>query len=229
MSQLTYIGALHLGAGMVVSLAGFMALVVRKGAITHILVGRVFTAGMAIVCATGLWMSISRQIMFTLLLSIFAAHLVITGWAAARQDSPVARWVESNSATASLLLLFACAAAAWHVALQPSGQLDGLPYPAFLMLGGFSLLLWHGDFGCRKQLTRKRRLVRHGGRLATAQLMGLSIFAFGNSQILPSTWRTPSVLLTPIGLYVVLFALQMAVILVGRHHAARTNNSKEVL
>lgn len=229
MSQLSHIGAVHLAAGIGVSVAGFVALVARKGTAAHIRAGRVFTAGIVMICVTALWMSISRQIVFTLLLSAFAAHLVATGWAAVRQDSPVARWVERNSAIASLLLSLTCAAAAWHVARQPSGLLDGLPYPAFLMLGGFSLLLWLGDFGCRKHLTRKRRLVRHGGRLAMAQLIGLSIFAFGNSQILPSTWRMPSVLLTPIGLYIALFAMQMAVILFGRHQAVRINNSKESL
>lgn len=226
MSQLTYVGALHLAAGIGVSLAGSVALVARKGAATHIWAGRAFTSGMAMVCATGLWMSISRQIVFTLLLSIFAAHLVATGWAAVRQDSPVARRVDEISAIASLTLSLACAATAAYVAMHPSGQMDGLPYPAFLALGGVSLLLWHGDLGCREPLSRKRRFLRHGGRLATAQLISLLIFAFGNSQILPAVWRAPSILLTPIGIYLVFFALQMAAIVMGRHQVFYIAHSK---
>lgn len=221
MSQLTNIGAVHLAAGIAVSIAGFAAVIARKGTAYHVWAGRAFVAGMAMVCATGLWMSISRRILFTLLLTAFTAHLVATGWAAIRQDRAIPRGIERHSSMAALLLSLAFAVAAVFVALKPSGQADGLPYPAFLMLSGFSLMLWWGDFGCRQELSRKRRLVRHGGRLAVAQLIGLSIFAFGNSQILPASWRTAPILLTPIGIHLLLFTMQMAAIILGAHRTAR--------
>lgn len=90
------------------------------------------------------------------------------------------------------------------------------------------LIFGHGDLGCRKPLSRKHRFLRNGGRLATAQLISLSIFAFGNSQIRPAAWRAPSILLSPIGICLVFFALQRAAIVIGRHQVFYIAHSKEV-
>lgn len=210
MSAITSVGAIHLTAGISVSLAGFAAVSARKGGAAHIWSGRIFVSGMVMVCATGLWLSISRQILFTLLLTMFALHLIATGWAAIRQDLAIARWMERRSPVAALLLSLGCMLAAATAASQPSGLIDDLPYPAFLTLGALSLLLWHGDHGCRNQLSRRRRLVRHAARLGFAQLISLSIFAFGNSQILPTAWRTAPIVLTPIVLHLMLLSFHLA-------------------
>ena len=119
--NLPLVGQLHFLVGVICLLAGAAAFMVRKGRHPHRLAGRVFAVCMLLLCASGLYMSLSRSILFTAFLALLAGHAVTTGWMAAARITGLA---ERVAAGAISLVAIAAAGSGLLVANLPSGTLN---------------------------------------------------------------------------------------------------------
>ncbi|MEO1136636.1 MAG: hypothetical protein AAFW68_08510 [Pseudomonadota bacterium] len=81
MSEPELLGGAHFWIGCVAIIAGFTAFAARKGTALHRAAGATFTITMVLLTASGLWLSIARDILFTVFLSAIAFHAVATGGA----------------------------------------------------------------------------------------------------------------------------------------------------
>lgn len=79
MSEPPLVAQAHFLVGCASIIAGFVAFAAPKGRRVHRAAGLIFLTSMLILCASGLWMSLVRQISFTVFLSWIAAHAVISG------------------------------------------------------------------------------------------------------------------------------------------------------
>ncbi|WP_300527622.1 hypothetical protein [Maricaulis sp.] len=206
MSGFSLIGQIHFGLGGLCLLAGVAAFVLRKGARGHIFAGRAFAVSMLLLCASGLYMSFARSIVFTTFLSLFAAHAAATGWLAARESSGLMQ--RSERLLAGLIALVGIASLATGLGLSVSDldQLDGLPPEAFYGLGGVALFIAALDALAiiRSPLSRTRRIARHLWRMGFSMFIATFIIFFGNNHVLPEALRTEAILVMPVVLVTLL-------------------------
>ncbi|MEO7383913.1 MAG: hypothetical protein ABIU18_03180 [Novosphingobium sp.] len=189
----------HLLTGLLAVSAGAAALVLPKGAPLHRYCGRVFAICMLLLCVSGLYLSLTRSILFTVFLSLLALHAVLTGWASAARRSAFSIQIES---VGLILITFNAAAAGiggWAATVADSGLINGLPATAFFTLAVISALLMIADLRAKYvQSTRRQRIARHLWRMGFALLIATTIFFFGNNHVLPEVLRSTALLSVPV-------------------------------
>ena len=70
----------HMVAGGMGIITGFVALYARKGAINHILMGRIYVIAMLFMSITGFYYAYSRNVHITMLAALLSGYLVATSW-----------------------------------------------------------------------------------------------------------------------------------------------------
>jgi len=200
MTEPDLLGDIHfwIGCGAIVS--GFTAFASRKGDGLHRKAGTLFVISMGLLALSGLWLSLAREILFTVFLSAITFHALITGWAAARNRALLSRWVSLSAPIASGLIVLGGAAGGMMASASPTGLLDDLPPAAFYVLAGVSAVLCGLDiFYARTPVpTRPARLTRHLWRMGFSFFLATGIFFFGNNHVLPEPLRTPWFLALPV-------------------------------
>jgi len=194
------LGSIHFWIGCFALACGAAAFSARKGGRIHRSAGTGFLAAMILLGLSGLWLSLAREILFTVFLSLIALHAVITGWAAARPRAGLARAVTLGSGAASSLIALGAVTGGAITAGAPGGALNGLQPGAFHLLAAVSAVLsvfdWRYAFAPAP--SRARRLTRHLGRMGFSLFLATGIFFFGNSHVLPEALRLPALLAAPV-------------------------------
>jgi uncharacterized membrane protein len=194
------LGSIHFWIRCFALVCGVAAFSARKGGRVHRSAGAGFLAAMILLGLSGLWLSLAREILFTVFLSLIALHAVITGWAAARPRSGLARAVTLGSGTVSCLIALGAVTGGAIAAAAPGGALNGLQPGAFHTLAAVSAVLsvfdWRYAFAPAP--SRPRRLTRHLGRMGFSLFLATGIFFFGNSHALPEALRQPALLTAPV-------------------------------
>ncbi len=141
MSEWPPIAFAHLLAGSLAVCAGSSAFILPKGARLHRFSGRLFAVSMLLLCASGIYLSLTRSIVFTLFLIILALHAVLSGWAAASRSQHWPRHTER----AGLVLIsgnaLAAALGGYAAAVSAGGVINDLPAAAFWTIATISTVL----------------------------------------------------------------------------------------
>ncbi len=214
MSEPESLGSVHFWIGCLALACGLLAFAAPKGGRVHRSAGGVFVAAMILLSLSGLWLSLAREILFTVFLSFIALHAILTGWAAARPADTLGRLVTQSAGAASALLSLGALSGGIIAAGAPDGALNGLEPSAFHVLAAVSAVLCVFDwrYAMTPAPSRRRRLTRHLGRMGFSMFLATGIFFFGNSHVLPEAARTPALLSAPV----------LAVVLGTLIYAART-------
>ena len=205
MTEPTVIGAAHFAVGCLAVLAGFVAFAARKGSLVHRIAGAVFLLSMTLVVVSGLWMSIVRNILFTVFLSLIAFHAFATSWSAAARANSLARFITRRSSSLSASIMVGAVLGGLMAASSPGGVQNDLPPSAFFTVAGMSGFLFGFDilYSIAESPSEQRRLMRHGWRMGFSFFLATGIFFFGNNHVLPEALRTPIFLSAPVLLVVV--------------------------
>ncbi|GGD03892.1 hypothetical protein [Aquisalinus flavus] len=200
MSGASLVGDAHFAVGCAALIAGFTAFAVRKGSPVHKGAGAIFLGSMLALTASGLWMSIAREILFTVFLSAIAFHAFVSGWAAAAVNRRVGGTITFGSAIFSGAIAAGAIYGGLRAAEAPGGVLNDLPPAAFYSLAAIALLMFFFDilFAVSKTPSGQRRLTRHAWRMGFSFFLASSIFFFGNNHVLPEMLRHPVFLSAPV-------------------------------
>lgn len=200
LSEPDLLGTAHFGVGCVAVLAGLLALSSRKGQICHRASGSIFVIAMLLLTLSGLWLSLSREILFTVFLSGIAGHAVLISWAAARRQAGLSVWVSRWAGLFSGGLALGALAGGQLAATSPDGMLNELPPEAFYLLSGVSggLCVLDLFYARSRHPDRVSWLSRHLWRMGFAFFLATGIFFFGNNHVLPEALRTPLFLSAPV-------------------------------
>lgn len=220
MTEPALVSMLHFVVGCAAVATGFAALALRKGATSHRATGAVFLIAMTLLTASGLWMSLSRGILFTVFLSGIAFHAFLTGWSAAALARPVGRLVTRAAPYLSGAIATGAVVGGAIAANAPGGLLNDLPPAAFFSLAAVAVIICAADivFTNAASPSDQRRITRHAWRLGFSLFLATGIFFFGNNHVLPAELRTPLFLATPV-VMVVVWTL---------YHSLRTRFAREV-
>jgi uncharacterized membrane protein len=190
---------IHILAGGVGLVAGYVALYAAKGAALHRASGIVFVAAMAVMGVTAAVISAVQGNEATLLGGLLAVYLVATALTAVRSATPGSRRVDAGLAVLGLALsagFFIVASRAF----AGGGTTDGVPAPPLLVNAVVALLAGASDL--RRIRTGPRgsapRLARHLWRMCFALFLAAGSFFLGQADELPGAIRIVPLLAIPV-------------------------------
>ena len=212
MMEPEHLGSVHFWVGCIAITAGFTAFATRKGQTVHRSAGTIFVFTMLGLTLSGLWLSIAREILFTVFLSAIAFHALVTGWAAARVQTMLGRALTTFAPLLSAALTVGSVYGGHMARSAPSQSLNGLPPTAFDLIAGVSSVIILLDllFIRAHRPSERQRLTRHLWRMGFSFFLATGIFFFGNNNVLPEVLRTPVALSAPV-LSVVVWTVLYAV------------------
>jgi hypothetical protein len=189
----------HVAAGGVALVAGFIALFAAKGATVHRKTGIVFVYAMIVMGLLGAAVAAAEATEISVVAGLVCAYLVITGMATVRPPVSNARLLNIGTmiwgltlGTASLTL------GVWSLVFA-TGRIDGLPAQVAVMFGTVALIGGMSDIRVVRSgpLTGPSRLSRHLWRMCFALWIAAASFFFGQADELPKVLQIPALLAVP--------------------------------
>lgn len=192
--------AVHIIAGSLALLAGYVALYSAKGAAAHRKAGMLFVYSMVTMALLGAGIAAWSRSIGSVLGGVFATYLVITGLLTVRPAGEASRPVN----IALMLVAFVVTATSSTIGVQtlvsPTGTMYGLPPFPYFMFATFGLLATIGDVRMLRTgaLQGPSRLARHLWRMSWALWIATSSFFLGQAKVIPKPIRIMPVLALPV-------------------------------
>jgi uncharacterized membrane protein len=194
----------HIVAGSVGILSGFVALSTTKGGRLHRRSGLVFVCAMIIMALMGSMMAIVRNVApgANAPVGLLTAYLVITGFVTVRPARAASRRLDLGLMLVVLSLAVTLFTFGFEVLASPTGKRYGMPAFPFLIFGSIALLASVGDLrlirvGGVQTIRGASRLARHLWRMSTALLIAAFSFFLGQAKVIPKPIRIVPLLMIP--------------------------------
>ena len=189
----------HITAGSIAIVAGFIALFAKKGGVLHRRAGDVFVVAMITLTGTG-WYAASfvHPNRGNVVAAMVTFYLVSTAFLTVKRDVAVARgWY------VALMLLGtgAAARAAWLGMLGVrEGAVDHFPAGVFFVFGFVALVaaLLDARLLLAGRIDATQRLVRHLWRMGTGMWIATASLFLGQAKFFPDAMRASGVLSVPV-------------------------------
>jgi len=203
--RMTYV--VHIAAGVLVVLAGYVALYTTKGATLHRRAGMVFFYAMLTTALFGITIALARDVApaVNVPAALLTSYLVVTSLTTIRDVK--SRWLEIGA----FLVVLGVTLASFTFAFQAfanGGLRKGMPAFPFLLFGVAGLFATVGDLRMFRSgggaLTGAHRLARHLWRMSFALFIAaLSFFIGQGAKIFPKPFASPALLGLPVLLVLV--------------------------
>jgi hypothetical protein len=192
----------HIAAGSLGLVFGFIALYAAKGAALHRKSGMLFVYAMLAMCACGFSLAVAGNNAWTMVNSsagLTAAYLVITSLTTVR---PVAAGARRLHVGALLVALTICVVdlTFGFQAIANGGSRNGVPAFPYLLFGIVGLLGGVGDIRMLRSgpLSGAARLTRHLWRMSFALWIAALSFFIGQAKVIPQPIRIYPLLALPV-------------------------------
>ncbi|MGB6675260.1 MAG: hypothetical protein WBE44_01090 [Terriglobales bacterium] len=183
---------LHIIAGTLGMLSGFIAVFLRKGSRQHGLAGKVFVIAMLSLSASGVYLAILKSQPGNILGGTLTFYLVATAWMTGRRRDNAEPGVFDWGA---LLIVSAVVVSQMTFGLEAAFSQTGLKYgypswPYFFM-GSVAVLAFTGDVRMlvRNGVSGAQRIARHLWRMCFALFIAASSIFLARQQLFPAIFR----------------------------------------
>lgn len=188
---------LHIIAGTLGMLSGFVAVFLLKGSRRHAIAGTIFVLAMLSLGASGVYLAILKSQPGNILGGTLTFYLVATAWMTARRKSNES----ANSIFDWNALLVILAVAATEVtygveaAISPTGLKHGYPPGPYLAFGGVALLAAIGDVRmlAHRGISGTQRIARHLWRMCFGLFIASASIFLARQQLFPVFLRKTGV------------------------------------
>lgn len=191
----------HVLAGSLGLVSGFVALYTTKGAPVHRRAGMIFVWVMLTMTFTGTIIAAVRGAAPALNIpaAVITAYLVVTGLITVRPTVPGARRLTFGAMLVALAVGLTALSFGFQ-AIASGGARQGMPAFPFFLFGLIGLLGSVGDLRMIRSggLHGAPRLARHLWRMSAALLIAAMSFFFGQADELPKALRIPGLLALPV-------------------------------
>lgn len=200
----------HIVAGSLGLVSGFVALFAAKGAPLHRRFGMVFVVTMLVMTTTGTLLAAIRGAAPSINVpaGVLTAYFVVTGLATVRPPRERARELHFGAMGVAFAVGLACLAFGFE-ALANGGTKDGMPAFPYFLFGVVGSLAAVQDVRMVRSgpPAGRARLVRHLWRMCFALFVAAMSFFLGQADEIPKAIRIPALLaLPPLAVLVVMFS-----------------------
>ena len=191
--------ALHIGAGSLAILGGYVAAFARKGARLHRLSGNLFVLSMVAMALMAVFLAIWIHQKANIIGGILVFYLVGTAWMAVRRKPRSTGRFEVAALIAALAITGFMLAWATEASASPTGRLDGAPPAQYLVFAVFAAFAAALDFKVIRQggVSGSARITRHLWRMCTALFFAAASFFLGQQKVMPAALHHAAILFVP--------------------------------
>jgi uncharacterized membrane protein len=182
---------MHVVAGSVAIVSGFVALYALKGATLHRKSGLVFVYAMMIMSSSGALMAMLNLNRGNVMGGGLTLYLVVTALLTTRRRVTGAEWMDRAALLLGLAVGIAGITFGVMAMSRPTGRLDQYPPPLYFIFGSVALLSAAGDARLImvNGLQGRSRLVRHVWRMCFAMFIATGSFFLGQATVIPKPIR----------------------------------------
>ena len=195
---------IHIIAGGLGLLSGFVALFAAKGARLHRRSGMLFVYAMLTMALLGATIAASWRVAWegNVPIGLLTAYLVATALTTVRPHPTRSHQLDLGLMLIALAICAALFTFGFMAMAAPKGTLHGFPSPPFFIFGSIALLALVGDVrlirsGGVRVIRGTPRLVRHLWRMNTALLIAAFSFFIGQAKVVPKAIRIYPLLAVP--------------------------------
>jgi hypothetical protein len=192
---------IHILAGALGLLFGYVTLYAAKGGTLHRKSGMLFVYAMLTMSIGGIAIAAGRDAAPALNIpaGLLAFYLVITGLATVRPPAAGSRWLNLGAMLLALAVSLTNLTFGFE-ALASGGTRNGMPAFPFFMFGAVGLLAGAGDLRVIRSgpLRDAPRLARHLWRMCFALFIAAGSFFLGQADEFPEALRIPALLALPV-------------------------------
>ena len=197
--RLTYV--VHILAGSVALLSGYLALSVKKGSRLHRKSGMLFVAAMLTMATFGLMIAAGRGVApaVNIPAGLISLYLVVTSLTTVRPPAAGAHWLHVGAMLVALATSLTSLGFGFE-AVAAGGIRDGMPAFPFFMFGLVGVIGSIGDMRVLRSgaLRGASRLARHLWRMCFALFIAALSFFIGQSDEFPQALRIMPLLALPV-------------------------------
>jgi hypothetical protein len=215
---------LHIIAGTLGMLSGYVAVFLLKGSRRHGIAGNIFVIAMLILSASGFVMAVMKSQPGNILGGALTFYLVGTAWMTARrrEGKPgIFDW-------GALLIISAVGVTeityGIEAAMSPTGLKHGYPWWPYFMMGTVALLATTGDIRMlvRGGISGTPRIARHLWRMCFALFIAASSIFLARAQLFPAFLQRAGALLLLSFLPLMLLVFWMVRVRVAKAYKPKT-------
>jgi len=193
----------HIVAGGLSLLAGYLALYSAKGDTLHRKSGRAFVYAMLTMGVAGTTIAAIRNVAPSINVpaALLTSYLVITALITVRPPIARSRWLDPTLMLVALVVGVTSLTFGFEAVASPDGKgRDGMPAFPFFMFGVVGTLAGILDVRMMRSggLTGASRLARHLWRMSFALFIAALSFFIGQSQVFPKPIRIMPLLALPV-------------------------------
>lgn len=181
----------HIAAGALALVSGFVALSVAKGARVHRKSGLLFVAAMVVMGLSGAAIAAMTGVPGSVIGGLLAAYLVVTGWTTVRPLTVGARWLDVGGLLVAFVVGLVTVASGIETLAGGAFARNGVPVPMTFFMGSVALLAGAGDLRILRSgpLLGTRRIARHLWRMCFALFVASGSFFLGQADEIPEPLR----------------------------------------
>jgi hypothetical protein len=215
--------AIHILAGSLSLIFGYVALYSAKGATLHRRSGMVFVYAMLTMCVFGTLMAIVRGVApaINVPAGLLTAYLVITALTTISPPATGAKWLHIGLMLLALIVGLSDVSFALEAIANGGKRSDGMPAFPFIMFGMVGLVGSAGDYRVLRAgaLKGRQRIGRHLWRMSFALFIAALSFFIGQARVIPEPIRKPALLALPVILVLVTMVYWLWRVRQMRHNA----------
>lgn len=191
--------SIHIFAGGLALVAGFIALYTTKGGTTHRRMGMLFVCAMLPMSISASILAVVHGIEPSIFGGLLTAYLIVTALTAVRPPTTLTRRVEVVSAVLAVPVGVALLAVGLNTLGSPGGRMDGIPAAPSFLFGAVALVGSASDFRMIRAggLRGAPRIARHLWRMCLALFIAAGSFFLGQADELPKAIRIVPLLAVP--------------------------------
>jgi uncharacterized membrane protein len=203
---------LHITAGTIAIVTGFVAVFALKGAGLHRRFGTIFVYAMVILSLTGAIIAAQRGGRISAAQGVLTLYLVTTALLTVRHRVQHVRWIDAGAMLVALAVGLYEANLGLEAVNGPTGTSDGVPAAMVLLFSAVALVAALGDIRMMlgRRLQGAPRIARHLWRMCFALFIASGSFFLGQAKVIPKPIRIYPLLAIPALLPLVLMLYWLA-------------------
>jgi len=187
---------LHIIAGTLGMLSGFVTVFLRKGSRRHGIAGNVFVVTMLCLSSTGVFLAIMKHQTGNILGGALTFYLVVTAWLTARRRDGKPGIFDWGACLLVLGLAVVEVTLGFEAAMSPTGLKYDYPPGPYFFMGSVAWLAVMGDVRMlvRRGISGSHRIARHLWRMCFALFIAAGSIFLARQHLFPAFMRKTGML-----------------------------------
>ena len=221
----------HIIAGSIAIIAGFISVFAVKGLKLHRKSGMVFVYAMVVLALTGAVIAILRHQPPNIIGGSLAFYMVITAFLTVRPRDERSRWIDVGVLFVGTTVGAAAIKIGFDALNSPTGTMNGVPAGMMFLFGAVALLAALGDVRMIRSggLKGAQRIARHLWRMSFSLFIASGSFFLGQAKVIPKPIRILPLLAIPAMLPLVLMLYWLARVLFTKWYRRRADSFRPTL